>query len=85
MEHTRFIGLDIHKERISVAVAESGRSGAVEYLGEIANLAPSASYATVFGVPASRWRFVMRPDRAVTAFIANSQASAIGATWWLRR
>ena len=44
MEHTRFIGLDIHKERISVAVAESGRSGAVEYLGEIAmNLAPSAT------------------------------------------
>src|SRR4030088_3128547 len=37
MEHTRFIGLDIHKERISVAVAESGRSGAVEYLGEIAH------------------------------------------------
>ena len=37
MEHTRFIGLDIHKERISVAVAQSGRSGAVEYLGEIAN------------------------------------------------
>ena len=25
MEHTRFIGLDIHKERISIAVAESGR------------------------------------------------------------
>jgi hypothetical protein len=38
MEHTRFIGLDIHKERISVAVAESGRSGAVEYLGEIADI-----------------------------------------------
>ena len=86
MEHTRFIGLDIHKERISVAVAESGRSGAVEYLGEIANeLARSASCAIVFGVPASRWRFVMRPDRAAMAFIANSHASAIGATWWLRR
>ena len=37
MEHTRFIGLDIHKERISIAVAESGRSCAVEYLGEISN------------------------------------------------
>jgi transposase len=37
MEHTRFVGLDIHKERISIAVAERGRSGGVEYLGEISN------------------------------------------------
>ena len=37
MKHTRFVGLDIHKQRISIAVAERGRSGSVEYLGEIAN------------------------------------------------
>jgi transposase len=37
MEHTRFIVLDIHKERMSIAVAGSGRSGAVEYLGDISN------------------------------------------------
>jgi transposase len=37
MKHTRFVGLDVHKDQISVAVAESGRGGAVEYLGQITN------------------------------------------------
>src|ERR1700737_1477461 len=41
MEHTRLVCWEIPKERSSIAVAESGRSGAVEYLGEIAN-EPSA-------------------------------------------
>ena len=41
MEPTRFIGLDVHKERISVSVADNGRQGAVEYLGEIHNDADS--------------------------------------------
>jgi hypothetical protein len=37
MEHTRFVGLNIHKERISIAAVASGRPGAVEHLGEISN------------------------------------------------
>ncbi len=85
MEHIRYVGLDIHKQRISIAVAE-GRTGSVEYLGRLQmTLMPSASCAPVSGAPANRWRFAMRPARAVMAFIANSQASAIGATWWRHR
>lgn len=37
MDHIRFIGLDIHKERVSVTIAEGGRTGSIEYLGEISN------------------------------------------------
>ena len=86
MKHTRFVGLDIHKERISIAVAQAdalGRWNTSARLPMI--LVQSASCVTVSGAPASRWRFVMRPDRAVMVFIANSQASAIGVTWWRHR
>ena len=36
-ENTLFIGLDVHAETISVAVAESGRDGEVRSLGIVAN------------------------------------------------
>ena len=86
MEYTRFVGLDIYKERISVTVAESGRSGAVEYLGEIANDPGAISkLCDRLGRSDKPRRFVTRPDRAAMAFIANLQNLAIAAMWWRRR
>ena len=35
MEHTTFVGLDVHKRTTSVAIAEAGRGGEVRFLGEI--------------------------------------------------
>ena len=37
MQRTRYVGLDVHKESISVATAEDGRDGAVRFIGPIAN------------------------------------------------
>ena len=37
MEFNSYIGLDVHKETIAVAIADSGRDGKVRFYGEIAN------------------------------------------------
>jgi Transposase len=36
-ENTSFVGLDVHKATIAVAVAEAGRNGEVRFLGEVSN------------------------------------------------
>lgn len=40
-KNTRYVGLDVHKDTISVAVAEPGREGEVRYRGTIANSEPA--------------------------------------------
>jgi len=76
MEHTRFVGLDIHKERISIAVAESGRSCAVEYLGEISNDPVAISkLCDRLERPSKTLAFCYE----AVVFTVNSSASAIAA------
>jgi transposase len=41
--HTRFVGLDVHAEKIAVAIAEDGRDGELRYLGSIPNDAESVA------------------------------------------
>ncbi len=80
MEHTRFVGLDIHKERISIAVAESGRSCAVEYLGEISNDPVAIGrLCDRLERPSKTLAFCYEAGRAAMVFTVNSSASAIAA------
>ncbi len=37
MDHSTFVGLDVHKKSTSVALAETGRNGEVRFHGEIAS------------------------------------------------
>ena len=37
MKKTHYVGLDVHKESISIATAEGGRNGAVRFIGPIPN------------------------------------------------
>lgn len=73
MQTRSFIGLDVHKDTISVSIAEDGRDGVVRFIGVIANTPDEVA----------RWRndflavessiSVMRRVAADTAFIVSSQ------------
>ena len=67
-----FIGLDVHKETIAVALAEAGKRNEVREYGKIANT-PAAMKALVVKLARNghELRFCTKPDLAVTAFSDN--------------
>jgi hypothetical protein len=58
---TLFVGLDVHKKTISVAVVEAAAGAVVRFYGTIANTPDSVR--TLWG---SSYTFATRPDRAAT-------------------
>jgi transposase len=71
-ENTTFIGLDVHKETITVALAESGERGEVREYGRIAN-SPEALKGLLRNCSgrAASCSFATKPVRVATASNAN--------------
>lgn len=81
-ESIRYVGLDVHGETISVAVAE--KDGEVVSLGKLPN-APKYVAKLVKKLAAVRFGRVTRPDPADTCCTGSSPSSAWSVMWWHRR
>ncbi len=67
-----YVGLDVHKDTVAVALAVAGKRGEVREHGKIANT-PAAlkTLAAKLGRGGSELRSVTRPARAATASSGN--------------
>ena len=69
-----YIGLDVHKDTLAVALAEAGLRGEVREHGKIPNTPAALKALTVKLATARReLRFCYEADHAVTAFSDNSR------------
>ena len=81
-----YVGLDVHKDTIAVALAEAGLRGEVREHGKIANT-PAALKALTERLAGKEGScgFATRPDRAAMASNDNSARSGTNVPWSLRR
>ena len=84
LQNIMFIGLDVHKATISVALAQGDRGGEVRHWGTIPNRADHVrKLADKLGGVGFSFISAMRQDRAATACTGSSPISAT--TAWSSR
>ena len=82
-----YVGLDVHKDGIVVAIAVGGRRGEVSEYGQIANTAAALERLVrkLGGSMARPCDFAMRRGRAAMAFSVSCRGTGTNASWLPRR
>src|SRR5438105_9463672 len=81
-----YVGLDVHKAGIVVAVAEGGLRGEVREYGRIANTAGALDrLMRKLGGAGVSFGFVTRQARAAMASNVTCRRTGTNAWWWRRR